>query len=376
MSFPHHLALFKDLSCPLLPTIARHCPRLPAKKMSQAVVASQYGRRSRGPGRVPRAAPRQPGCTAEPTNHEPRSFLARGASRREFRGFHESRVTRHESRLFFSVGAPGRRHRKPPSGPLRPPASHCFPVHRCSPLFTIVHYCSPLFAIVHLKILFGARLHVSPRGEAKWVRGPSGLGASRAEEKGASRWARAGMLEPYVEHGKQAQRSPGARIRVLRPSGGETCRLVSPRRPDVRSRRPVAASLGAFARHGRHIAPAPVSARRSPFAAKSHKSGQNPGSARENMKHSVHRGSRLPSGAFARHGAAIARHARGEVGGSQCPRAFRCGERQMKPCRERGTFSIVLTNSVDYFSPRWYGRIIESYPWSCEPGAPDPNRLV
>ena len=93
MSFPHHLALFKDLSCPLLPTIARHCPRLPAKKMSQSLVASQYGRRSRRPGRVPRAAPRQPGCTAEPTNHEPRSFLARGASRREFRGIHESRNT-------------------------------------------------------------------------------------------------------------------------------------------------------------------------------------------------------------------------------------------------------------------------------------------
>ncbi len=74
-------------------------------------------------------------------------------------------------------------------------------------------------------------LHVSPRGEAKWVRGPSGLGASRAEEKGASRLARAGVLEQYVEHGMQAQRSPGGRIRVLRPSGGEKCRLVSPRRP-------------------------------------------------------------------------------------------------------------------------------------------------
>ena len=95
MSFRHHLALFKDLSCLLLPTIARHCPLLPAKKMSQARVASQYGRGSRGPGRVPRAALRQPGCTAEQTNHEPRSFLARGVSRREFRGFHESRVTSH-----------------------------------------------------------------------------------------------------------------------------------------------------------------------------------------------------------------------------------------------------------------------------------------
>ena len=39
----------------------------------------------------------------------------------------------------FSVGDPGvcavRSRRKPPSGPLRPPASHCFPVHHCSPLF-------------------------------------------------------------------------------------------------------------------------------------------------------------------------------------------------------------------------------------------------
>ncbi len=178
MSVPHHLALFKDHSCLLLPTIARHCPLLPAKKMSQALVASQYGRRSRGPGRVPRAAPRQPGCTVEQTNHEPRSFLARGASRREFRGLHESRntafprapreparnprfsrktknkklktgfevFTSHETRITaFLRGWPGWRHRKPPSGPLRPPASHCFPVHRCSPLFTIVHDCSPLF---------------------------------------------------------------------------------------------------------------------------------------------------------------------------------------------------------------------------------------
>ena len=59
-------------------------------------------------------------------------------------------------------------------------------------------------------------LHVSPRGEAKCVRGPSG--------RGASRLARAGVLDQYVEHGKQAQRSPGARIacfdrRVVRNAG-------------------------------------------------------------------------------------------------------------------------------------------------------------
>ena len=56
----------------------------------------------------------------------------------------------------------------------------------------------------------------SSRGEAKWVRGPSG--------RGASRLARAGVLEQYVEHGKQAQRSPGGRIvcfdrRVVRNAG-------------------------------------------------------------------------------------------------------------------------------------------------------------
>ncbi len=55
---------------------------------------------------------------------------------------HESRVTSHETRLFFSVVRDGRLHRKPPSGPLPPPASRCFPVRHCSPLFTIVRHCS------------------------------------------------------------------------------------------------------------------------------------------------------------------------------------------------------------------------------------------
>ena len=59
-------------------------------------------------------------------------------------------------------------------------------------------------------------LHFSPRGEAKCVRGPSG--------RGASRLARAGVLEPYIEHGKQAQRSHGGHTacfdrRVVRNAG-------------------------------------------------------------------------------------------------------------------------------------------------------------
>ena len=44
-------------------------------------------------------------------------------------------------------------------------------------------------------------LHISPRGEAKWVRGPSGLGSSRAEEKGASRLACAtGSVRFFTNH--------------------------------------------------------------------------------------------------------------------------------------------------------------------------------
>ena len=180
MSFRHHLALFKDLSCLLLPTIARHCPRLPAKKMSQALVASQYGRGSRGPGRVPRAAPRQPGCTVEQTNHEPRSFLARGASRREFRGLHESR----NHGFFLAVGAPGSKgHRKTPSGPLRPPASHClFPGSSpasCSPLFAIVHDCSRLFAIVRHCSPKNIVLRQCPRAARSLLRWARSLGMAR-----------------------------------------------------------------------------------------------------------------------------------------------------------------------------------------------------
>ena len=60
--------------------------------------------------------------------------------------FHETRNTRHESRLLRPFGSPwvreGWRHQKPPSGPLPPPASQCFPVHHCSRLFTIVRHCS------------------------------------------------------------------------------------------------------------------------------------------------------------------------------------------------------------------------------------------
>ena len=58
-------------------------------------------------------------------------------------------------------------------------------------------------------------LHFSPRGEAKCVRGPSGRGASLAEEKGARNMAFKVFHESRIT----------AFYRVLRPSGGENCRI-------------------------------------------------------------------------------------------------------------------------------------------------------
>ena len=54
-------------------------------------------------------------------------------------------------------------------------------------------------------------LHFSPRGETKWVRGPSGRGASRAEEKGACR--RSGLIASFgprlAKHATQPFRFTG-----------------------------------------------------------------------------------------------------------------------------------------------------------------------
>ena len=223
--------------CPRLPVIAHYCPlkkcRKPGWPRNTAVDLAALDV-SRAPLRDSPAAR----LSKRIMNQGLSWRAAQAGANSEVFTNHESRNTNHGlfSPWVRQGGATGNR---------RP--DHCARRQVAVSRFIVVHHCSRLFAIVHLKILFGASLHVSPRGEAKWVRGPSGLGASRAEEKGASRWARAGMLEPYVEHGKQAQRSPGGRIRVLRPPSGETCRLVSPRRP-------VAASLGAMARHGAAIA--------------------------------------------------------------------------------------------------------------------------
>ena len=55
------------------------------------------------------------------TRHETR------ITRHGFYGFHETRDTKHESRLFFAVGAQGTHNQKPPPGPPRTPPGRCFP---------------------------------------------------------------------------------------------------------------------------------------------------------------------------------------------------------------------------------------------------------
>ena len=138
--------------------------RRAARSLLSCALWSGMGRLWRGMGGMGRPEPlsahhphRQQRLSGFHETRDPRHGYcqARGASQREFRGFHETRITRHESRLFFETrllrpfGSPwvreGWRHKKLPSGPLLPPASRCFPVRHCSPLFTIVHYCSPLF---------------------------------------------------------------------------------------------------------------------------------------------------------------------------------------------------------------------------------------
>ena len=135
-----------------------------------------------------------------------------------------SRNTRHETRitafnLHFSPrgeakcvrGPPGRSASRAEEKGARRRSSH---IASFTPRFTR-HEARPLRFTGHQTLLSGANratpkvftnhetritafisLHFSPRGEAKCVRGPSG--------RGARRLARAGVLEQYVEHGKQA----------------------------------------------------------------------------------------------------------------------------------------------------------------------------
>ena len=83
----------------------------------------------------------------ETRDTRPGYFQARGVSQREFRGFHETRVTKHESRLFSNHGlfSPWVREGGT-TGNRRP--DHCPRRQVAVFQFTVVHYCSPLFAIV------------------------------------------------------------------------------------------------------------------------------------------------------------------------------------------------------------------------------------
>ena len=68
-------------------------------------------------------------------------------------------------------------------------------------------------------------LHFSPRGEAKWVRGPSGKGARRRTCQIASFTPRVTKHGFYVFH--ESRDTNHGFFRVLRPSSGEKCRLVA-----------------------------------------------------------------------------------------------------------------------------------------------------
>ena len=95
-------------------------------------------------------------------------------------------------------------------------------------------------------------LHVSPRGEAKCVRGPSGRGASRAEEKGACNFAFKVFHESRV-----TKHESRPFYRVLRPSGGEKCRLTHTRSGRLQVR-------GCAARSGPDFTDAPAPLQQEP----------------------------------------------------------------------------------------------------------------
>jgi len=172
MSFPLHLPLFKDLPCLLLPTIARYCPLFPTKKMSQSLVVSQNGRSSRGPGRGPRAAPGQPDCTAEQAHHETRNTAFHAALEPPLHRLPGFWVTRNETRnTAFST------------------RDTLFP--------------RPFFETREHKLASTPDSpNISPRAEAKSVRGPSG--------QRASRWPRAGVLGRLVSN--WSNQRPGQRF--------------------------------------------------------------------------------------------------------------------------------------------------------------------
>ena len=208
---------------PRFPGISRHFPapdQMPGLRppFSLSLTTNAVRRSSRRPvAAFLRVVARHGAAMARHGRHGPPRAAVRAPSAPATGPFGLSRNTRPETRLL-----PGAR-RGVPSGPARIPRFSRNTNHEtritaffeeCFGLRCQASACGPVLDQRYNLNL--ASLHFSPRGEAKCLRGPSG--------RGASRLARAGVLEQYVEHGKQAQRSPGARIacfdcRVVRNAG-------------------------------------------------------------------------------------------------------------------------------------------------------------
>ena len=180
-------------------------------------------------------------------NRESRPFTKRAAQAgpsSELFTKHETRITAFfESRPLWPFGSPwvreGWRHRKPPFRPLPPPPSRCFPVHHCSPLFTIVRHCSPK------KILSCASVPSPSTPATRTAR------VSRIT-KHESR-VTAFML--FTRH--ETRNTAFFRRRRARDAqSGTPARTAAPRRPAAAFLRVVARHRAAMARHGRPPSPA------------------------------------------------------------------------------------------------------------------------
>ena len=139
MSVPHLLALVKDHSCLLLPTIARHCPRLPAKKCRKP-----WWPRNTAVDLAARDVSRAP-LRDSPAVRLSQRIMNQGLSCRAAQAGANSEVfTKHESRdtnhgLFSPWVRQGGA-----TGNHRP--DHCARRQAAVSRFTVVRYCSPLFS--------------------------------------------------------------------------------------------------------------------------------------------------------------------------------------------------------------------------------------
>ncbi len=212
--------------------------------------STPVGDKSGGERRAARAAAFQVFTKHETRDPRHGYSLARGASQREFRGFHETRITRHESRNF------------------------CRPV--TASLFTIVHHCSRLFGIVQQKNITSEP--VSPLRPHR-QHGLLGFHQPRDTQHGFSLFLRRlqGEQPQARPTGFHESRITRHETRLLcfhetrntnhgffSPSVRKGSTIRNPR-SDCRPRCPVAAFLrvvarhgASMARHGRPSSPAPA----------------------------------------------------------------------------------------------------------------------